>query len=74
MNLVLGIILICYSLVAIFVKDSEVLSLGIGLINVVSRTTASSQDLSTSEIRDGCRRLVEKLQLLQVTCYIIILF
>ena len=47
-------------------RDVEVLSNGVGLVNVVSRTTASSQDLSSAEIREGCRRLVDKLQLLQV--------
>ena len=47
-------------------RDVEVLNSGVGLVNVVSRTTASSQDLSSAEIREGCRRLVEKLQLLQV--------
>lgn len=52
-------------------RDVEVLSSGVGLVNVVSRTTASSQDLSSAEIREGCRRLVDKLQLLQplVACF-----
>lgn len=48
-------------------RDREVLQHGIGLCNVVSRTTASGQDLSSSEIREGCRRLVDKLSTLQVT-------
>merc|ERR1711990_883306 len=52
-------------------RDVEVLSNGVGLVNVVSRTTASSQDLSSAEIREGCRRLVDKLQLLQplIACF-----
>ena len=52
-------------------RDVEVLNNGVGLVNVVSRTTASSQDLSSAEIREGCRRLVEKLQLLQplIACF-----
>lgn len=52
-------------------RDREVLQHGIGLCNVVSRTTASGQDLSSSEIREGCRRLVEKLSTLQplVACF-----
>lgn len=52
-------------------RDREVLQHGIGLCNVVSRTTASGQDLSSAEIREGCRRLVDKLQTLQplVACF-----
>lgn len=52
-------------------RDQEVVKHGIGLCNVVSRTTASGQDLSSAEIREGCRRLVEKLALLQplVACF-----
>ena len=54
-------------------RDVEVLQNGVGLVNVVSRTTASSQDLSSAEIREGCRRLVEKLQLLQVFTVIVLI-
>lgn len=52
-------------------RDREVLNHGIGLCNVVARTTASGQDLSSAEIREGCRRLVNKLSLLQplVACF-----
>ena len=52
-------------------RDREVLDHKIGLCNVVARTTASGQDLSSSEIREGCRRLVEKLSILQVRNYYI---
>ena len=47
-------------------RDREVLNHGIGLCNVVARTTASGQDLPSAEIREGCRKLVEKLAILQV--------
>ena len=58
-------------------EELELLSLGLGITNVVSHTTATAAELTTSDVRNGGRRLVRKvrryrprfLALLGVTVY-----
>lgn len=43
-------------------QDHELLKSGYGLTNIVERTTASAQELSTGELIEGMRRLEQKVQ------------
>ena len=58
-------------------EELELLSLGLGITNVVAHTTATAAELTTSDVRNGGRRLMRKvrryrprfLALLGVTVY-----
>jgi TDG/mug DNA glycosylase family protein len=43
-------------------EDTAVLSLGLGLTNLVPRTTASADELTVEELIEGRRRLVRKIR------------
>ncbi|XP_034945697.1 G/T mismatch-specific thymine DNA glycosylase-like [Chelonus insularis] len=45
-----------------FEKDCELLKYKIGLTNIVDRATRSSADLTATEIKEGCNKVVEKLK------------
>jgi TDG/mug DNA glycosylase family protein len=42
--------------------DASLLERGIGVTNLVNRTTANAAELSDEELRDGARRLAERLE------------
>ena len=42
--------------------DKRLLEFGMGLANIVQRTTRTSSDLKSQEIKDGAELLVEKLK------------
>jgi double-stranded uracil-DNA glycosylase len=48
-------------------EQQKLLSLGVGITNLVDRATAGASDLTAVELRDGATRLGEKLLLLQPT-------
>jgi TDG/mug DNA glycosylase family protein len=41
-------------------EEKELLPLGYGITNIVNRTTANASELTTKELREGSRKLVEK--------------
>jgi TDG/mug DNA glycosylase family protein len=43
-------------------EDRALLSLGLGITNVVARTTARAQELEPEELLEGARKLAEKVQ------------
>jgi TDG/mug DNA glycosylase family protein len=43
-------------------EEQELLSLGLGITNVVARATATAEELNSDEFREGGRILVEKIQ------------
>lgn len=43
-------------------EEGELLELGLGITNVVSRTTAKAAELTTQELHDGGRALVERVR------------
>lgn len=45
--------------------EAQLLSRGIGLTNLVGRATARADELAPAELRDGARRLIGRLELLQ---------
>ncbi|XP_076811149.1 uncharacterized protein LOC143454754 isoform X1 [Clavelina lepadiformis] len=47
------------------VNDIDMLSYGIGFVTIVQRTTPSAKDLSSKEIREGGKELIEKIKIYQ---------
>ncbi len=47
-------------------EQAELLPLGVGLTNIVPRTTAAASELSQDELRAGAARLVEKVERLSL--------
>lgn len=45
-----------------FMDDEKCPSLGIGLTNIVERTTRGSSDLSRKEIKDGIKEMIDKIK------------
>ena len=43
-------------------EDASLLERGLGVTNLVNRTTATAAELTDDELRDGARRLVDRLQ------------
>lgn len=43
-------------------EEHRLLDLGYGITNIVNRTTASARDVSTEELKDGARALIEKVE------------
>lgn len=46
-------------------EDASLPERGLGVTNLVNRTTATAAELSNDELRDGARRLVERLEALR---------
>jgi TDG/mug DNA glycosylase family protein len=43
-------------------EDTSLLGYGLGVTNLVARTTATADELAADELRDGARRLAERLR------------
>lgn len=43
-------------------EEQTLLDLGYGITNIVNRTTASAKEVAAEELKDGARRLVEKVK------------